>query len=394
MNDDLVWTASAYAALAGAALLALAAILFFLRWRHARWLPLQRLRPGKWGGYEVLLAFLAQNVLPLVIVALLTAIGFFGPLLGPAPDLEKPGEAAERFFLRGIMIASPLTFVVTLGIIFAALYWISRTRPQDYGLSWVRWPANLGLGIAAFLIVTPLVLGLHALLTWGQEDNQPFKQLAKLMQGWEWLFLAFQVTVAGPALEEIVFRGILLGWLRRTSLTGHAIIAYLTIVSALLRTPTGETPSAWDYVGPGLFALACVAVYVFFIHRLARRFELNGVELRQWRWLPADLPRDDDGFMAEETLYAMRRKMRDADQRRQADWTKKNAYLALFGSAMVFAVFHTETWPAPVPLLFLALVLGWLAVRTQSLIACITLHALFNLVSLIALYGSTVAALG
>ena len=36
----------------------------------------------------------------------------------------------------------------------------------------------------------------------------------------------------------------------------------------------------------------------------------------------------------------------------------------------------------------MALVLGWLKYRTQSLIAPITFHALFNLIAFTALYGS------
>jgi len=39
------------------------------------------------------------------------------------------------------------------------------------------------------------------------------------------------------------------------------------------------------------------------------------------------------------------------------------------------------------PLMVLGVVLGWLARRTQSLIAPIMLHALFNLVAFFGLYG-------
>jgi membrane protease YdiL (CAAX protease family) len=51
-------------------------------------------------------------------------------------------------------------------------------------------------------------------------------------------------------------------------------------------------------------------------------------------------------------------------------------------SALVFAVLHSDAWPAPIPLFVLALFLGYLAHHTNSLIGPITLHATFNAVSM------------
>ncbi len=114
------------------------------------------------------------------------------------------------------------------------------------------------------------------------------------------------------------------------------------------------------------------------LQRLARRFNLSATEIQQWRLDPPAPPR----------ATALQR---DTDQRRQ-DWARLNAWLAIYGSAMLFAVFHTQAWPAPIALAILGAVLGWLAMRTQNLIAPITVHALFNLVAFIALYCSTHSA--
>jgi hypothetical protein len=51
---------------------------------------------------------------------------------------------------------------------------------------------------------------------------------------------------------------------------------------------------------------------------------------------------------------------------------------ALFGTAVLFAAVHSHVWPTPVALVLLGLALGYLAYRTQSLVAPITLHALHN----------------
>lgn len=387
MSDELLWTAAAYATLAGVAGVALAGLAIYLVVSKKRWLPLQRLRPGTWAGYEVILAGCVVNGLPLLMVAMLFSIGFFNPLLGVPPEMDPPGPAARSYLLRCDMVASPLTFAATLGILFGVLYARSQTRPRHYGLSWARWPANLGLGVAAFLVVTPVVLSLHALITLGQPEEHPFVELSRRMQGWEWIFFAFQAIVRAPVLEEIFFRGILLGWLRRASLGGHLAVGSITIFVAMLQTL--GMPSAWDYVGPGVFAVLCAAGYAFLMYRMAREFRLNETEIQQWQLEPVNFTQEGTGIASEEGLREMRRQQREADERRRQDWAQQNAWLAVFGSAVMFAVCHSGVWPAPDPLLLLAVVLGGLALRTQSLVGPITLHALFNLVSFIVLYGST-----
>src|SRR5262249_41002209 len=54
---------------------------------------------------------------------------------------------------------------------------------------------------------------------------------------------------------------------------------------------------------------------------------------------------------------------------------------AIFGTALLFACVHAFVWPSPVALFVLALGLGVLAWRSQSLVGPVVLHALFNGVS-------------
>ena len=56
-------------------------------------------------------------------------------------------------------------------------------------------------------------------------------------------------------------------------------------------------------------------------------------------------------------------------------------------------IYDVQAWPAPIPLFLFALVVGWLAYRTQSLVPGIVLHMLFNLVaSLVLLYSQVFQA--
>jgi membrane protease YdiL (CAAX protease family) len=387
--EQLWWTARAYAAVAAVAIAALIGIAVYLAAGKIRWLPLQRLRPGTWGGYEVFLAFCVVNGLPLLIVTTLFLMGFFASLLGLPPE-DAPGPDLTVYRLRCLNVASPLILTATLGLIFVALYVRSRTRPHQYGLSWSRWPANLGLGLAAFILVTPVVLGLHAVATITQTEEHTLVALARAMQQWEWGILAFQVSIQAPLVEEILFRGILLGWLRRATLSGHLGVVAMTVFISLLLAPQAlGTPSAWGYIGPGVFALLSAAGYAYLLYRLARSFALNETEIRQWQLEPVNFTLEGTGIASEEDVWQMRRLHREADERRRQDWAQQNAWLAVYGSTMLFAAFHTPAWPAPDALMLLAVALGWLAVRTQSLIGPITLHAVFNLVSFIVLYAST-----
>lgn len=55
----------------------------------------------------------------------------------------------------------------------------------------------------------------------------------------------------------------------------------------------------------------------------------------------------------------------------------------VYGSAALFAAVHSGVWPTPIPLFALGLGLGWVAVRTNGLLAPFLVHGLFNAVSVL-----------
>jgi membrane protease YdiL (CAAX protease family) len=57
-----------------------------------------------------------------------------------------------------------------------------------------------------------------------------------------------------------------------------------------------------------------------------------------------------------------------------------NVTRGIYGTALLFAAFHSSVWPTPIPLFLLALGLGYLTYRTQSLVGPLVMHALFNAV--------------
>jgi membrane protease YdiL (CAAX protease family) len=272
---------------------------------------------------------------------------------------------------------------MALAFLFGMLYARSRCRPHQLGLSWTRWPANLGVGLLATIVVTPVVLGLHQLAigALGGGDHPLVLAAKDIKQDWLWWLIGFQLVIAAPILEEIVFRGVLLGWLRRASLAGHLGVITATILWAVAQKWIASEDAQDNALRVGPIAFACTlgAIYGFWMVRLVRQFQLREEEIQAWLPLPRHALFEGAAPIPEDLLPS---------------WREKNARLAIFGSAMLFAIFHMDAWPAPIAIFLLALILGALATRTQSLLGPITLHMAFNLVSFIGLFGSTFQADG
>jgi membrane protease YdiL (CAAX protease family) len=219
---------------------------------------------------------------------------------------------------------------------------MSGTRPSQLGLTRRRLVRNVLAGALGALLLTPLCLGLNWLVvtlyhSWGGGGTQehPLTLLAEQhLAPAEWLVWGTSAVVAAPLVEELVFRGMLQPWFAGRRWGGHAAMAAALLLTLVSRAE--QIRAAWlrgdralaDASAPALFVLALVPCYL-----LVCRF------------------------------------------------SRTPAGPAVFGTALLFASVHAFAWPTPVALFVLALGLGWLAWRTQSLAGPIVLHALFNGVS-------------
>jgi membrane protease YdiL (CAAX protease family) len=221
---------------------------------------------------------------------------------------------------------------------------LSDTRPYQLGLTLRGADRNILAGWLAWFATTPLVLTLHALVSWGYPhlvpvppEEHPISQLIQSQPPpFEWLLVVLDAVVIAPLLEELVFRGFLQPWFAFRA--GRANIALAgSLFAAILFRAEGigkalTKPIGWPLLhelAPVLFVLLMIPGYVMvgFVNR---------------RWLRPEAAR------------------------------------AIYGTALLFAVFHANVWPTPIPLFLLGLVLGYLALRTQSLVGPIVVHALIN----------------
>jgi membrane protease YdiL (CAAX protease family) len=290
---------------------------------HRRLFSPQRLRAVPWTGRDVAaLLFLSLIFWPVSVQSLLEQLGFFGWIYGGA-SLERDQKTLWiGFFTVPLNIATVLAWMrLGRGIRFYQL-----------GLTCHRGLENALLAIIAWLVTTPIVYLIGFLVDVGSErllhlppDKHPlFKLAASRPMPAELAVIVFAAVVAAPLWEELLFRGVLQRWFTVTSWGSNAAVAGALAIAFLDRGTKGP----W----PVLFVLAMVPAYVLVSRTRSRA-----------------LPRAD-------------------------------AARAIFASALLFAAFHSPVWPTPVPLFALGLVLGYLAYRTQSLIAPILLHALFNAV--------------
>jgi membrane protease YdiL (CAAX protease family) len=381
--DDKVWNefllnGDAYLIVAAVAVVVagIAAIATPYVWRRP--LPLPRLRPGRWGGREVVLALLSPYVVQFFVIFGLYSCVMTLSLAAVEPVPGRAG-AADTKLLHLLVLGSPVSASLTVAVVITLLFALSRTRPHQFGVTWARWPANVVLGVAMFIVMAPVTLGVYliTILVLGIVESPLERMVREGFAAWEWLFLVFMTGLGAPIVEEILFRGVLQGWLRRASLVGHGVLSVVVLLSGSVPLlahvfPAFFVPQAQDDVNVFAqlgFSILLVAGYVVWLAAIWLRFTHSSSP-------PAD---DDPDAVPSVILPACR-----PGEPSSPEWSWASARASVYGSAMLFAMGHS--WPDSIPLFVLGLGLGWLAYRTQSLIGPMVCHSLFNAIACLVLY--------
>lgn len=311
--------------------------------------PHQRRRIAPWSGVEVFLIFVLVMVGWPMAVSFAMARSGLNPsipdLLGAAGSALAAVPSVQTEPIRRACLVSILSFPVQLATAILLPAWISGTRPYQLGLTFHRAGWNLLAGWAGAIFFFPLVYWVLFLtqrfyvdLLGGKASPHPLTLLG-LQNPW---IIFIPAVVAAPILEELLFRGLLQKYLMRKN-WGAFVGLGAALLLALVKSPGGKPASqeqvAWigslDAISPAIFVLIMLVPF-----------------LLVWRWSP----------------------------------TRKAP--TLFAVALLFAAGHSMAWPQPVPLFILGLGLGYLADRTQSLVAPMVMHATFNGVTWTALLVS------
>jgi membrane protease YdiL (CAAX protease family) len=356
------------AAVGGAA----CAALWFLGPRQGGLLPPYRERFVPWGGLETIVLFI------------LVFLFWPGEMLAVLNELAGPPAQADEALRENLAAALALPFQVAT--IFLFLWRVRRVRPFQLGIHGSRFRANVVLGYLTWLVLCPAVYAVSFVAEWwytqwaGQAPEP--HTLIQMIRGeapyLEWSLLWFLAVVVAPVVEELFFRGVLLGWLTFRPWGGD--LGMVLAISISMVPLTEASPEKM------LFVLAVLPGYIL-LPAILRR-------VRQWQRvvagaavaLPLARPEHDgppatpeEGGptpIAERLQQLLKFLGRDQEEARwRPAW-------AIYAAATLFALAHK--WPDCVPLFLLGLGLGWLAWRTRSLIGPMVVHALFNSVACLA----------
>jgi membrane protease YdiL (CAAX protease family) len=228
VNDwlEFMATVTAYALVAVLGALILAGLWKVKANRLPSWLPLRRLRRISWNGTDILIVFFTMNLVGSLVHESLQKAGFFESLYGAAVDLSTRA--------RELLWSSTLAQLMALGLIVLGLRQMRGTRLAELGLSCSRAGVNIAVGFVLWLIFVPLMEAVQYLAFvatpqgWADEHalNIAGHQPLEIS---EWLLLITEAVVLAPLLEEIVFRGVLLGWQLRRGWEAQGAIAFFAL---------------------------------------------------------------------------------------------------------------------------------------------------------------------
>jgi membrane protease YdiL (CAAX protease family) len=322
---------------------------WYVRSRRGRaLLPPQRQRAVSWSGWQVIATWIVYYFAVSITLSFLSSTTLLNHVYGPdfLTAVRDNGPAGDIAKNRLTVWATVAAFPLQLLGVFYVIRTASGTEPYQFGWTTHRLGANIQLGVVAWLILTPLVLAVNALVTVAYKvlteaplKPHPLEQLALSKPlAIDWLLLVFTAVVVAPVMEELLCRGILQPWAASRSYGSNNVMVATFLVALSLRY--GDVHQAIDQSDwSGLFK---TLQPVFFVVVL--------------------LP----GYLLVRYVFRSQRGG------------------AIYATALLFASIHSN-WPTPVPLFLLGLGLGWLAYRTQSLVGPIALHMLFNGVACITL---------
>lgn len=292
-------------------------------------LPVEPRLPAPWGLLDIVVAILIWFTLQFGVMALLVGAPRVDPENPTAVDL--PG-----FALRLALMAFGTLAATAISMLLIRL----RTGATllAFGFSAKHLLADLRLGLGAFVMLAPPVYALQLVLVKIFPQFHPLiDQLRQHPDALVFAASGLSVMVAAPLGEEYLFRGLLQGWL--------------------------------ENLRPGIASDA-----VLLGSRRTTQAEPSGGVVDNSPALPTPFPAldADNPYAASPPLDAI------VMEESLSTPTVAVARWPLIVSALLFALAHYSHGPAPIPLFFLALGLGYLYQRTHRLTPCITVHCLLN----------------
>lgn len=289
-------------------------------------LPFEPRRPVPWHGVWTFLPVL------LVLLTLAAAIG------GRSDEAADDARASASELIERITLGSAQQIVLVVAML-AAMIAISRANLVDLGL-----PKNRGelardvqVGVIAWLAALVPVYGVQfALIKMvGEVEGHPLIKMVEEQANPGLFVLAFTAAViVAPLCEELLFRLVLQGWLEKWE---DSQLGWRTPPAEPVAAEAASTIASADAASMTLENEAPTEV-------VPLEPPATGVGGLPYGWFPIGV------------------------------------------SSLLFALAHVGYGPDPIPLFLLAVILGYIYQRTHRIVPSMVTHALFNGMSLFALW--------
>lgn len=289
-----------------------------------KWLPVKRRECPFWGVAEIFVMFGAMVVSGQLLLLLAQQKGWYK---FPEPGASLADQTPETLLV--VLVISALANCISIALILLWMWNIDRGNIGKFGLSLN--PLMIGLGAKAAVTLLPPVLAVAALvnLLVLEYEHEVLDVLQQLGTPRVFAVLFFGTAIVTPIAEEILFRGLIQGWLQRLAdrVVGQVEPIESDLVDGQLAIDEEKAPLSSKNAD-----------------RCDSKAEVTGA---MGSWEPV-------------------------------------SYWPIFAASILFASMHMGQGAAPVPLFLLSLGLGYLYRQTGSLIPCIVVHMILNGMTLLA----------
>ena len=295
------------------------------------------------GFIDVILVFFAW------LGSQVIAIGVAMATLGISHDVLSTISGEREAKVLGIVGLAQLIGVVAAWGVLYVRYGRGGSL-QAIGVQPKKIVKDIGLGLAAFAMVIPIVLAIQWLLTLLLEYEHPsLEMLTKDASVLTFVLVWFVAGFVAPICEEVFFRGTLQAWLQR--LGPERMKSERILVGGWDSGASESRDLKSDSSEP----------------------EPSAASLSENDSNPYRPPQATDAPSQSESPIGSGTGPRS--------WTTQSPW-PIFVTSAIFAGLHIGQGAAPIPLFVLSVVLGYLYRKTESILPCIILHMLLNTFSL------------
>jgi membrane protease YdiL (CAAX protease family) len=254
-----------------------------------------------------------------------------------------------------VIVAGAISTLATVVVSLSLVMLHTGSRVREVGFDARRLWHDLRLGVAAFVMLAPLVYLIQFVLVQWFESKHPLIQLLKEKPD-SYLFgvIVFSAVVVAPIAEEYLFRVLLQGWLEKAATFGGAATEIVF----------GRSPFAAKPAGGSSFDESA---------------NVESADAGEYR-------ADDNPYVSPRNLQQRPNSAYTAEAAEAGGWSKRPPTWPILVSAIIFAAMHASHGPDPIPLFVLAVGLGFLYQRTHRILPCMILHALLNGCSMLLLW--------